>query len=70
MEFIVIAHLSSDGVSFAGDDSKFDIDRMTGIVRLKERLDYETKTLHQMIIRAKDNGTAPLKSTCTLTVSS
>lgn len=51
------------------DDETFTVDRDTGVVRLAQQLDYELKNLYRLPIRAKDNGTEPLRATCELVVS-
>ena len=51
------------------EDALFSIDRNTGVVRLTQKLDYEVKNLYRIPIRARDNGTEPLRATCTLVVS-
>ncbi|KAI8519523.1 hypothetical protein Bbelb_027800 [Branchiostoma belcheri] len=40
----------------AGDETKFEVDRPTGVVSLKEQLDYETSSVYQLRIRAQDGG--------------
>jgi len=35
-----------------------------------KKLDYELKTIYRITVRARDNGTIPLKSNCDLVVSS
>ncbi|CAH1246628.1 CDH23 [Branchiostoma lanceolatum] len=40
----------------AGDETKFEVDRPTGVVSLKEELDYETSSVYQLRIRAQDGG--------------
>ncbi|XP_035669276.1 cadherin-23-like isoform X2 [Branchiostoma floridae] len=40
----------------AGDESKFEVDRPTGVVNLKEELDYEESSVYQLRIRAQDGG--------------
>ncbi|XP_019635222.1 PREDICTED: cadherin-related family member 1-like [Branchiostoma belcheri] len=40
----------------AGDETKFEVDRPTGIVNLKEELDYESSSVYQLRIRAQDGG--------------
>ncbi|XP_019639356.1 PREDICTED: cadherin-related family member 1-like [Branchiostoma belcheri] len=39
-----------------GDETKFEVDRPTGVVNLKEQLDYETSSVYQLRIRAQDGG--------------
>eukprot|EP00058_Branchiostoma_floridae_P025500 XP_002610990.1 hypothetical protein BRAFLDRAFT_130872 [Branchiostoma floridae] len=38
----------------AGDESKFEVDRPTGVVNLKEELDYEESSVYQLRIRAQE----------------
>ncbi|CAH1246630.1 CDHR1 [Branchiostoma lanceolatum] len=40
----------------AGDETKFEVDRPTGVVSLKEELDYEVSSVYQLRIRAQDGG--------------
>ncbi|KAI8521628.1 hypothetical protein Bbelb_013820 [Branchiostoma belcheri] len=40
----------------AGDETKFEVDRPTGVVNLKEELDYESSSVYQLRIRAQDGG--------------
>ncbi|KAI8514962.1 hypothetical protein Bbelb_075530 [Branchiostoma belcheri] len=40
----------------AGDVTKFEVDRPTGVVNLKEALDYESSSVYQLRIRAQDGG--------------
>lgn len=52
-----------------GVEDMFYVDKSTGIVKLMKSLDYETTNFYRMTVRARDNGTQPLKSSCVLIVS-
>ncbi|KAI8512320.1 hypothetical protein Bbelb_089590 [Branchiostoma belcheri] len=39
-----------------GDETKFEVDRPTGVVNLREALDYEESPIHLVWIRAQDGG--------------
>ncbi|KAL3879171.1 hypothetical protein ACJMK2_031480 [Sinanodonta woodiana] len=50
-----------------GDDY-FEIDEETGTIRIAQRLDYETRQVHNISVRAQDGGNPPLTSTCFINV--
>ncbi len=51
-------------IRFSLDGSKdFAIDDLTGCVRVASRLDYETRQLYNLTVRATDEGSPPLYST-------
>ena len=51
-----------------GADNKFQVDSLTGVVRIKEKLDYETTQVYNLSVRAEDHGEQPLASMCLLNV--
>lgn len=58
-------------ISYSFVDSSndhFSIDSITGIVRLQESLDRETKAMYNLTIKATDHGVSPLSSITTLLV--
>ncbi|CAL1526834.1 unnamed protein product [Lymnaea stagnalis] len=55
--------------SFAhGIDGNFDIDAETGSIRIKRKLDYETKQVYNLTGVAQDSGQPALTSTCLVNV--
>lgn len=55
-------------VSETEADDVFSIDHLTGTIRVAKPLDFETRQVHSLVIRAKDSGTPPLYSEATLIV--
>ncbi|XP_067663318.1 protocadherin Fat 1-like isoform X2 [Haliotis asinina] len=51
-----------------GMDDKFDVDDVSGTVRLHKKLDYETKQVYNITAKAVDGGTPTLVSTCFMNV--
>lgn len=46
-------------------DGTFDVDKLSGAIRIVQRLDYEKKQLYNLTVRAKDKGKPiSLSSTC------
>lgn len=50
------------------DDDTFEIDDLTGTIRIVKSLDFEDRQVHSLIVRAQDRGTPPLSSEVTLIV--
>lgn len=50
------------------DDDTFEIDELTGTIRIVKPLDFEDRQVHSLIVRAEDRGTPPLSSEVTLLV--
>lgn len=46
----------------------FDIDRLTGAIRLKAPLDYETRQTYNLTVRARDTSISAMSSQCTVIV--
>lgn len=44
------------------DDEHFSIDEVSGTLRILQRLDYETKQLYNLTVKATDEGSPPLSS--------
>ena len=63
--------LVADGVEYAathdGDTSVFEIDSITGVITLKDSLDYETKPEYKLVIEV-DDGEFTDKATVTVKV--
>lgn len=51
-----------------GDDGKFEVDRLTGTIRIAEQLDFEQKQIYQITARAKDRGTPSLSARCVIII--
>ncbi|XP_046380464.2 protocadherin Fat 1-like isoform X3 [Haliotis rufescens] len=51
-----------------GMDNKFEIDELSGTIRLLKKLDYETKQVYNITAKAVDCGTPTLVSTCFMNV--
>ncbi|XP_078601386.1 protocadherin Fat 1-like isoform X2 [Branchiostoma floridae x Branchiostoma japonicum] len=51
-----------------GDEGKFDVDRLTGVIRLVGMLDFEDRQVYNITARAKDKGSPQLTSTCKIEV--
>lgn len=51
-----------------GADNKFYIDELTGVVRILNKLDFETTQVYNLSIRAEDGGQQSLASMCLLNV--
>ncbi|XP_041359153.1 protocadherin Fat 1-like isoform X2 [Gigantopelta aegis] len=51
-----------------GMDSKFSLDKLTGTIRITEKLDYKEKQVFNITARAEDWGKPKLISTCLLNV--
>ena len=44
------------------DDNQFFIDDISGTIRIKKRLDFESKQLYNLTVKATDEGSPPLTS--------
>ncbi|ELU08218.1 hypothetical protein CAPTEDRAFT_222745 [Capitella teleta] len=64
--------LGADGmVRYAlieGMDDKFEIDRLTGTIRIVNPLDFESKQLYNIIARARDRSTPALSTKCSISI--
>ena len=50
------------------DDNQFSIDEISGTLRIKKRLDFESKQLYNLTVKATDEGSPPLTSFATVLV--
>ncbi|XP_054282044.1 fat-like cadherin-related tumor suppressor homolog [Macrosteles quadrilineatus] len=70
--FLVIAvdrdENENGDVHFSLDNELFKIDSFTGVIRLKSKLDFETKSEHRLVVTATDRGTPGLSSSETVVV--
>ncbi|GAB1601746.1 protocadherin Fat 1 isoform X5 [Argonauta hians] len=51
-----------------GTDGKFEIDEITGTVRVSQKLDFEQKQVYNITAQAQDNGHSPLLSSCFINI--
>ena len=51
-----------------GMDEKFEIDRITGTIRISQELDFETKQIYNITARAKDRGDKSLSTRCEIII--
>ncbi|CAI9732107.1 protocadherin Fat 1 isoform X3 [Octopus vulgaris] len=51
-----------------GTDGKFEIDEITGTVRVSQKLDFEQKQVYNITAQAQDNGDSPLLSSCFINI--
>lgn len=65
----MLFYIMEFGILFSGVEDTFYVDKNTGIVKLMRKLDYESKNMYTMTVRARDNGTVSLRTSCQLIVS-
>ena len=51
-----------------GMEGKFEIDRLTGAIRIVDKLDYETQQVYNITARARDRGEQALMSKCQILI--
>ena len=51
-----------------GAGNKFEVDELTGAVRIREKLDFETTQVYNLSVRAEDGGEQSLVSMCLLNI--
>ncbi|XP_076446580.1 protocadherin Fat 1-like isoform X2 [Babylonia areolata] len=51
-----------------GASNKFEVDQLTGAVRIRENLDFETTQVYNLSVRAEDGGVQSLVSMCLLNI--
>lgn len=49
-------------VGGVGEEEDFELDEVSGVLRVKRELDYETTSIYNLTIRAHDMGTPSLSS--------